>query len=133
MLETIDITRVVGSVVTYTLIGGALTVLMIQLWRQTNRLAEAKKRIDTLTVNLTALCAGTVGTNKRIARLEQHDRDLKSRQDNIESRGQSDQSYGEAIQMVRHGATASRLIKDLGLGSHEAKLIVMLHGMKEAS
>lgn len=132
MLEIASVTWIVTSAVAAIGVGSALLVLVVKVRYQSSKLAQAKQQIDALTINLTALCAGSVGANKRISRLEQHDRELKSRQDNIESRDQHDQSYGEAIQMVRHGASALRLTDELGLGNHEAQLIVRLHGMKKA-
>ena len=92
---------------------------------------QAQAQINALSSNLSALCAGVVGANKRLNQLEQHNRALQIRQDHMENQEQNDGSYGEAIQMVRHGATAERLIEELGLGSDEANLIVMLHGIKE--
>jgi hypothetical protein len=43
---------------------------------------------------------------------------------------QSDRPYGEAIQLVQRGASASDLVKELGLSRSEADLVVMLHGSK---
>jgi uncharacterized protein YlxW (UPF0749 family) len=108
-----------------------LWVLISLLQKQRAQLAQAQTQINTLTSNLSALCASVAGGNKRLNQLEQNSRTLQARQDQIETQGQNDGSYGEAIQMVRHGATASRLVEELGLGSNEANLIVMLHGMKE--
>ncbi len=113
-------------------IASLLWVLISQLRKRAMQLAQAQAQIDTLTSNLSALCAGTVGVNRRLNQLEQHHRALQMRQDHIENQEQDDCSYGDAIQMVRHGATAPRLIEELGLGSNEANLIVMLHGIKEA-
>ncbi len=131
MLDTIDMTwisiGIVGLIVTCTL----LWILVSQLQKKSIQLAQLQAQIDTLSSNLSALCAGTIGVNKRLNQLEQHNRALQVRQDHIENQEQNDCSYGDAIQMVRHGATAPRLIEELGLGSSEANLIVMLHGMKE--
>ncbi len=135
MLDTIDITW--GSawagigIASLAAIGCLLWVLISQLRKKSIQLAQAQAQIDTLTSNLSALCAGTVGVNRRLNQLEQHHRALQIRQDHIENQEQNDCSYGDAIQMVRHGATAPRLIEELGLGSNEANLIVMLHGIKE--
>ncbi len=112
-------------------IGGLLWILIYHLRKQSIQLAQAQAQIDALSSNFSALCAGTTGVNKRLNQLEQHNRALQMRQDHIEHQEQNDCSYGDAIQMVRHGATAPRLIEELGLGSNEANLIVMLHGMKE--
>ena len=132
MLDTIDLDWVVLGTAGAVLVIGLFLVLMLILVRQNARLTQAQKQIETLSANMAALCAGAVGVDKRVNRLEQHGRDLKYRQESIESQGKDEGSYGEAIQMVRQGATAPRLMEELGLGSNEAELIVMLHGMKKA-
>ena len=132
MLDTLDANWVVLGAVGFAFMGGLLAVMMFLLMRQNTRLTEAQKKIEILSANLAALCAGAVGVDKRVARLEKHGRDLQHRQENYENQGQDEHSYGEAIQMVRKGATAPRLMEELGLGRNEAELIAMLHGMKKA-
>ncbi len=106
---------------------------ILSLQRLTMRLAEVEQRLESLGTNLRALCAGAVGVDKRVSRLEQHGRDLRHRQEDMECQRQPGKHYyGEAIQMVRQGAGVERLIEELGLSHSEADLIVMLHGMREA-
>jgi len=106
-------------------------VLISLLRKQSIQLAKTQAQVDTLSSNLSALCAGVAGGNKRLNQIEKCNRDLQTRQEHMEIHEQNDGAYGEAIQMVRHGATAAHLMEKLGLGSNEANLIVMLHGMKE--
>jgi len=120
---------VIGSVGLATI--GALLWALMSLRKQSIQLATMQTQVDTLSSNLSALCASVAGGNKRLNQIEKCSRDLQARQEHIESYEQADGAYGEAIQMVRHGATAERLVEELGLGSNEANLIVMLHGMKE--
>jgi len=131
MLNTPDMTWIALGFAGLMFISALLWVGVSHLRKQSIKLAQAQAQIETLSSNLSALCAGAVGVNKRLNQLEQHNRALQIRQDHIENQDQNDCSYGEAIQMVRHGATAPRLVEELGLASHEANLIVMLHGMKE--
>jgi len=131
MLNTIDITWITVGVTGLAVVCALFWVLIGHIKKQSAKLAQAQAQINALSTNLTALCASAAGANKRLNLLEQHSRALQTRQDHIESQDQNDCSYGEAIQMVRHGATAPRLVEELGLGSNEANLIVMLHGMKE--
>jgi len=131
MLDTIDMTWISIGIVGLIAICTLLWILISHLQKKSIQVAQLQAQIDTLSSNLSALCAGTIGVNKRLNQLEQHNRALQVRQDHIENQEQNDCSYGDAIQMVRHGATAPRLIEELGLGSNEANLIVMLHGMKE--
>ncbi len=132
MLETIDITGTSIGIAGMIACGVIVWTLISHLRKRDIQLAQAQTRIDALTSNFSALCAGTIGVNKRLNQLEQHNRALQTRLDHIENQEQNDCSYGDAIQMVRHGATAPRLIDELGLKSDEADLIVMLHGIKEA-
>lgn len=111
---------------------GGLLILMRRVRQQSQQLNQAQQQIDALSANLSALCSGAVGVDKRVARLERNSRDLKFRQETFESHGQADHSYGDAIKLVRQGASAHRLVEELGLSRSEADLVVMLHGMKEA-
>ncbi|WP_029135177.1 DUF2802 domain-containing protein [Sedimenticola selenatireducens] len=90
---------------------------------------EVEAQVHSLTENLNALCSGAVGVDQRVSNLERTGRDLAHRQESIES-SQPDRPYGEAIQMVQQGATASVLVQELGLSRSEADLVVMLHGSK---
>lgn len=114
----------------------ALLLLLIQartIRRQNNRITEMTKQIEQLVTTATALCAGAVGVDRRVVKLERNSRDLAHRQESIESQQHTaDRPYGEAIQMVQKGAVASRLVDELGLSNSEAELLVMLHGMKRA-
>ncbi len=114
----------------------ALLLLLIQartIRRQNKRIVEMDKQIEQLASTTTALCAGAVGVDRRVVKLERNSRELVHRQESIESQQHTaDRPYGEAIQMVQRGAVASRLVEELGLSNSEAELLVMLHGMKRA-
>jgi len=131
MLDTTDTTWLIAGCVALAFVSILLWVLISFVRKQSIQLTQAQAQINTLSSNLSALCASVAGGNKRLNQLEQNSRALQVRQDHMETQEQNDGSYGEAIQMVRHGATAERLVEELGLGSNEANLIVMLHGMKE--
>jgi len=132
MLDITDIAWIVVGCIGLVFICILLWVLISRLRKQSIQLAQVQAQIDTLSLNLSALCASAAGGNKRLNQLEQDSRALQAWQNQLETQEQSDGSYGEAIQMVRHGATAECLMEELGLGSNEANLIVMLHGIKEA-
>lgn len=103
--------------------------IALRLKSHSKRLADAELHIHSLTENLNALCSGAVGVDQRVSTLERTGRDLAHRQDSIESQ-QQDHPYGEAIQLVQQGASASRLVEELGLSRSEADLVVMLHSSK---
>lgn len=120
------------SLVSLLLALGAITALLLvglRLRDSTQRLKEVEAQVHSLTENLNALCSGAVGVDQRVSNLERTGRDLAHRQESIES-SQPDRPYGEAIQMVQQGATASVLVQELGLSRSEADLVVMLHGSK---
>ena len=95
--------------------------------------ARLVRDLDLLRSDFNALCAGAVGVDKRVLRLEQRGRDLQHRQETIEQRQNTSQRpYGEAIHQVQKGADAIRLVEEFGLSRSEADLIVMLHGEREA-
>ncbi len=113
----------------------ALLYVLVQartIRRQDSRIADMGKQIEQLSSTTNAMCAGAVGVDRRVAKLERSGRDLVHRQDSLESQHTDDRPYGEAIQMVQKGATANRLMDELGISSSEAELLVMLHGMKKA-
>ncbi|MEI6413129.1 MAG: DUF2802 domain-containing protein [Pseudomonadota bacterium] len=91
----------------------------------TQTLEQQRELIETLLRAATLL-------DQRITKLERKGFDLEQRQENLEQLGLNeryqDRSYGEAIQMVRRGSNAQRLVEELGLSRNEAELIVMLHG-----
>lgn len=110
----------------------ALSAMLHMMRVQRRRLSDANGRIDTLSANLNALCAGAVGVDQRISSLEQGGRDLQHRLESMATSQQADRPYGEAIHMVHQGATPHRLVEELGLSRSEADLVAMLHGMKKA-
>ncbi|AKH22109.1 hypothetical protein AAY24_07225 [Sedimenticola thiotaurini] len=101
----------------------------LRLREANQQLQDLQARVHSLTENLNALCSGAVGVDQRVSNLERSGRDLAHRQESMEST-QQDRPYGEAIQMVQQGATASALVEELGLSRSEADLVVMLHGSK---
>ena len=112
------------------LLVGGLTAITLRMNNQKNRLTA---ELDTLRQDFRALCAGAVGVDKRVFRLEQRGRDLLQRLENFELRYDNPaRPYGEAIHSVQKGASADRLIEEYGLTENEAELIVMLHGIKDS-
>jgi len=113
----------------------ALLFMLLQartIRRQNGSIADMSKQIEQLSTTTNAMCAGAVGVDKRVAKLERNGRDLMYRQESIESSHSDDSPYGEAIQMVLKGADAGRLVDELGVSASEAELLVMLHGIKKA-
>jgi len=122
----------VASIIVLSMLVG-LMLLSIRLRRIQLELTELQRRHESLNADLNALCAGTVGVDRRILELERQSRELSQRQESLESRKQEQQPYGEAIQMIYQGASAESLVQKLGLNRGEAELMVMLHGVRKAS
>ena len=107
--------------------------LLLTIRSQKKQLLELKSSLGSMGADLNAICAGTVGVDRRLSRLEKQGLDLGYRQESLESRQRvEDPPYGEAIQMVQGGASSDRLVDELGLSHGEADLVVMLHSMKKA-
>lgn len=117
-------------------LGGILlilfTAMLYTIRVQRRSLCQAHKRIDALSSNLNALCAGAVGVDQRVTGLEQKSREQQQQLESMASNQQSERPYGEAIHLVHQGATPHRLVEELGLSRSEADLVVMLHGVKKA-
>lgn len=107
-----------------------LLFLILQNRQRNEQANQLQRELDILKQTVSALCSSSVGVDRRVNRLERHGRDLAERQDNIESLHQPDPPYAEAIRMVKEGADADRLVKELGLSQGAADLIIMIHGFQ---
>ena len=110
----------------------ALMALAMILRSQGRKITELREGIHALGADFNALCSGATGVDRRISRLERQGLDLGHRQETLENQRQvGDMPYGEAIQLVQKGASAERLVEELGLSQGEAELVMLLHGMKK--
>jgi len=119
----------IGLVILQVVTVTGLALVFFQYRRQGHHLAHLQRELEILKQTVGALCSSAVGVDRRVNRVERHSRDLAERQDNIESLHQPDPPYAEAIRMVKAGADADRLVKELGLSKGAADLILMIHGM----
>ncbi len=110
----------------------ALLMLRRTVREQQRRIAAMEGKVQELTSSLNALCAGAVGVDRRVVRLERTNRDLEHRQETLENQDIPDRPYGEAIRLVQQGAGARRLIEELEMSPSEAELLVALHGQRKA-
>ncbi len=107
----------------------AVVLLAGTLRRQRRRISGMEGQIEHLVSSLNAICASAVCVDRRVVQLERVGREMRHRQENIETHhNPGDRPYGEAIQMVHQGAAKSRLVEELGLSRSEAELLVTLHG-----
>jgi len=98
--------------------------------RMAQQLATLTQRLDIFQQSLHGLTAGAAGADKRMFRLEAQERLLSERQDTLENQSAGDQPYAQAINLVKQGAGAQRLMEELQLSESEAELIFRLHGLQ---
>ena len=127
MPEVWMLTVTISLVAVVSLLSLAMTIRV-----QSRKLSELREGIRALGADFNALCSGAAGVDRRISRLERQGLDLGHRQETLENQRQvGDMPYGEAIQLVQKGASAERLVEELGLSQGEAELVMLLHGMKK--
>ncbi len=83
--------------------------------------------------SITGLTAGAIGMDRRLRRTEATERMISDRQEIIENQQAAEQPYSHAIRLVQQGASAERLMEELGLSESEATLLVRLHGLRETA
>lgn len=112
-----------------------VSLIGVWIWRfrqHSQRTAAMAQELERQRTLVEALLKAATVLDRRIAKLEHKGFEIEQRQENLEQLGLNeryqDRGYGEAIQMVRRGANAQRLMEELGLSRNEAELIVMLHG-----
>jgi septal ring factor EnvC (AmiA/AmiB activator) len=108
-----------------------LAVALMLLAKRQSRLQQAltqnQERIDRLMDELKALYAGAAGQGNHIARIEEQINQLSDRQEQIDVKDPTSQSYSEAIELIQSGASIDELVRH-GLRREEAELLMRLHG-----
>lgn len=106
-----------------------LIVLIFRLRALSSRLTHIEHRQGSQQVSINGLTAGAVGVDNRVRGIEERESAIEHRQESIENQqSQGETPFGEAIRLVQQGATAQRLVEELGLSQSEASLITMIHG-----
>jgi len=86
-------------------------------------------KIGSLQDQLSLLCAGAVGSDKKIMKFEQTLNQLKEHQNTLDLGMSSTQhNYDHAIRLARKGVGIEQLIDNCNLSDEEAHLINRLHG-----
>ncbi|PHS70575.1 MAG: hypothetical protein COB23_02550 [Methylophaga sp.] len=91
------------------------------------------KGITSLQNQLSALCAGAVGSDDRIRKFEQTLHLLKEQQNTMSLGTNAQHSYDHAIRLARKGAGVDQLIDNCNLSNEEAHLINRLHSRQPSS
>lgn len=90
-------------------------------------LEENQARLEQLLDDLKALHAAAAGQVNHISRIEEHVHHLADRQEQIDYKDPTNQSYSEAIELIQRGATVDELLRR-GLRREEAELLMRMHG-----
>lgn len=125
-LAQLAVAALVGALV----MTGVCVVLLLRYRRHAFRQQQA---LDALQADVRALCAGAVGLDERIGRLEQDARRLRERQEQIELHDNGEPQYQQAVRMVQKGSKVEELMSVCGLSRGEAELVTMMHRMDAAS
>jgi hypothetical protein len=89
--------------------------------------------IETLRNDIRGLYAGAVGSDARIRKLEQRNRRLMERQEQLENSNNSARPYDQAIRLVHKGASVEDIMSVCDLSRGETELIMMVHKVDKAS
>ncbi len=117
-------------------LAAASMAVALLAWRSVRRWRALAARYEAglaeLRQDVRGLCAGAVGLDERLARIEQSGRRLKERQEQLELRDGGERLYSQAIRMVQKGSKADELVSVCGLSRNEAELIIMMHSVDKA-
>jgi len=115
----------------------AALLLLHRSAQERTRLREQVERLQQQLAlqqqSITGLTAGAIGMDRRLRRTEATERMISDRQEIIENQQAAEQPYSHAIRLVQQGATAARLMEELGLSESEASLLVRLHGLRDSA
>lgn len=123
------------SVSSWLALGQSIVMLMVLLfWRKQRRqLQQQGHNMQSLQRDLRALANAAVGVGERVLEIERKQRSLKDKHEMVDLYDSANQSYEQAINMARTGASISDLVEVCGISHSEAELISMMHRLDKAS
>jgi hypothetical protein len=119
----------VGLIVVCLMLAGQVWLMLAERNRQ-QRIEQLEKNLEVLKQTVGALCSSAVGVDRRVNRVERRHRDLEEWQESFENQQSNEPPYTDAIRLVKEGADAEHLIRELGISRDAADLIIMLHGYR---
>lgn len=103
--------------------------LIMRIHGLVKRVDELESRMASQQISIHGLTAGAIGVDNRLRGIEDRESAIEHRQESIENlQSQNEAPFGEAIRLVQQGASAQRLVEELGISPSEASLIEMIHG-----
>ena len=121
-----------GLMVAFLLTAWLFTKLFARISSQQALIEALRQQVDLQQQSISGLTAGALGVDRRLRRMEATEKLLHDRQETFENQQSPDQPYSHAIRLVQQGASAERLVDELGLSESEADLIVRLHGLSDS-
>ncbi|MEO1573668.1 MAG: DUF2802 domain-containing protein [Pseudomonadota bacterium] len=88
-------------------------------------------RIQRLEDVLTRLTREELTAVARLSRVERTLKDTRARQDTLECRASTGPRIESAVRVARQGTATEDMLRDLGLSSAEASLLLRLHASKD--
>ena len=83
--------------------------------------------------NIRAITAAAIGVGERVLELERRQRRLTERQEQLDIYDPANQSYEQAIRMVKGGADVSELVDVCGISESEAELVALMHRLDQTA
>lgn len=110
-----------------------LFVVFSKYTRLQAHIADQEEQLKIVKADVSAMCAGAVNLGEHLAHLEQRSRQLVQRQDQLEMREPSGQSYRHASKLMRKGADLDEVMADCGLARGEVELVALAQRIKKVS
>lgn len=87
------------------------------------------KKLESIQQDLSALCAGGLGVDERIGKMERRIRELVERVEELETNDAFEnlQEFQQAIELAKKGADVAEIVEQCHLTSDEAALLIRLH------
>ncbi len=109
-------------------LGGQWVWSFMQLRDRDREISRLEQRLEQIQTAFDAMIGAASGSDKRLTLLETRLQEIGHKQDIMQENQNVARPYDEAIRLVRQGASAERLVVELGLTRNEADLLIMLHG-----
>ncbi|MBQ0725180.1 MAG: DUF2802 domain-containing protein [Cycloclasticus sp.] len=125
----------------YLSLSTAFLVLTLTLWliffikdrnfkRHLDKFAAIdSKKLESIQQDLSALCAGGLGVDERIGKIERRIRELVERVEELETNDAFEnlQEFQQAIELAKKGADVAEIVEKCHLTTDEAALLIRLH------
>lgn len=104
------------------------------LYRHFHRIIlQQQNVIHNLKEDVSALCSGAIGLGEHLTRLEEKNKVLLKRQDQLEMHEAPEYSYRQALKLAQKGADVDEVMADCGIARGEAELILLANRMGDTA